>query len=355
LPHGTVEARQRGGAQPLAPIVDGERAIEVEMDIDPRAGIAAAARSGPKLQRALAELKGVVVGDGAAVLEGADAREVGGRRPPRGLWVRWRLGEAGVVPWPEAVKDPLRVGAGGGLREAEFDDQAILEGAKEALDPALALGRGGGEPADAQLLERAPDLRGRDVALQLLRHALRGLRLAMKDPMPIGVGRGGQAIATDELAQEEEIAVRIFLQAKDAGKDLARGVVDGGVEDEPWAAVLEPGVVAAVHLDKEAGLRHALAAPPMLGGPTAARTADASAPQEPLHGLAGHVEVLPLRQEFRKVVVVHADVRGARQDEDAGPDGVSHAPSRRAPAVPVRKRGGALLPPAREHSADVTK
>jgi len=325
------------------------------MDIDPRSRIAAASWARVELQRAPAELDGVVLGDGAAVLEAADAGEGRRRRAPGRVGRGGGLGEAGVVAWPEAVKDLLGLGEGPGLREAELDDQAILEGAKEPFDPALALRRGGRDPADAEFSQRTSHLRGGNGALELLRHALRRLRSGAKDPMPIGVDCGGQAIAADEVPQQEEIAVRIFLGAKDTGEDFARGVIDGGEEDEARAAVLEPGVVAAVHLDEEAGLRHALAAAPMPGGPSAAGTADAGAPEEPLHGLAGHVQALPLRQQLGEVVVIHAGVGGARQGEDAGPDGLRYTPWRRAPAVPVGQRGGTMLPPAGEQAPDVSE
>jgi hypothetical protein len=156
------------------------------------------------LEEASVELHGVVVRDGAPVLEAADAREVGGRRSPRGLRLDGHMSEARVVARAEAVKDALSLGEGPRLREAEFDDEAILEGTKEPFHASLALWRGRGDPADAEFLECTPDLRGGDVALELLRQALRGPRIAMKDAMPIRVGRYRQAIASDELAQQQK-------------------------------------------------------------------------------------------------------------------------------------------------------
>lgn len=104
-----------------------------------------------------------------------------------------------VVAWAEAVKDALGVGKRPRLREAEFDDETILEGAKEPFYAALPLGRRRGDPGDAKFLERAADLSRGDVARELLRQALGRPRIAMKDAMPIGVGRRGQAVAADEL------------------------------------------------------------------------------------------------------------------------------------------------------------
>ena len=152
----------------LAAVRDGEGAIQMRMDIDAQSGIAAAAGPGPDLEEASVELHSVVVRDGALVLEAADACEVCGRGLPRRLWLGRGVGEVGIEARAEAVKDVLSLGEGPRLGEAEFDDEAILKGAKEPLHAALALGGGGGDPADAEFLERAPDLGRGDVALELL-------------------------------------------------------------------------------------------------------------------------------------------------------------------------------------------
>jgi hypothetical protein len=159
-----------------------------------------------------------------------------------------------VVAREEAVEHALGLGERPGLGEAELADQAVLEGAKEPLDPPLALWGVSTDPADAEFLEGAADLGGLGPALELLGQGERGAGVAMKDPVAVGVGGRGEAIAADELAEEPEVAMGIFLQAEDAAEDLARGVVDGGVEHETRPAIFEPGVVAAIHLDQEAGL-----------------------------------------------------------------------------------------------------
>src|SRR5579864_3288556 len=286
-PGGRLSRRKSFGAEPLALVVDGERAVEEGVDIDARASVAAPGWAGMDLEEGTVQLHGVVVRDGAPVLEAADAREVGGRRSPRRLRLGGHMGEARVVAWPEAVKDALGFGERLRLREPEFDDQAILKGAKEPLHAALSLGRGGGDPGDSEFLERAADLGRGDVALELLRQALWSPRIAMKDTMPVGVGRCGQAVAADELAQQQEIAVRILLVAKDTGEDFPRGIVDGRQEDEARAAVLEPGMVAAVHLHEEPGLRHPLAPAPVLGRSPGAGTPEACLAQQALHGGPG--------------------------------------------------------------------
>ena len=177
----------------------------------------------------------------------------------------------------------------------------------------------------------------------------------MKDAMPIGVGRGGQAIAADQLAQQEEVAVGILFGAKDTSQDFACGIVDGREEDEARAAVLKPGMMTAVHLDQQPDLRHALAPAAMLGWTALARTADASGPKEPLHGLPRHAEALSLGQQFGEVVIVHASVGRASQGQNPSSDGVSHPAPGGPSAIAMGHGSGAVLPPAAEQPPEVAQ
>ena len=96
-------------------------------------------------------------------------------------------------------------------------------------------------------LECAADLGGLYGTLELFVQRERGTGIAVKDPMAIGVGGCRDAIAADELAEQEEVALGIFLEPKDAAKHLSCRIVDRGVKDETGTAVLEPGVLGAVH------------------------------------------------------------------------------------------------------------
>jgi len=319
---------ERLGAQALAAVIHSERAIQMCVDVDAGSGIAASTWPGPELEEAPVELHGVIVLDGALVLEGTDAVEVpqDRGRPPGGLGVRRGLREAGIVAWEKAVEHALGLGERARLGKAELDDQAILEGAKEPLDSSLGLGGMSTDPADAEFLEGASYLGGRGLALELLDQGERGAGIAVKDPVEVSVRRRGEAIAPDELAEEQEVAVGIFLQAEDAAEDLARGVIDGGVEHETRPTIFEPGVVAAIHLDKESGLGHAFTAAAMAGWAAGAGAADPGGAEEPLHGPTRYTQALALSQQLGKVVVVHARIGGAGQGEDAVPDGLCEAP-----------------------------
>lgn len=314
-------------AEALAAVIRGERAIETRVDLDAQAGIAASTGSGLHLEEAPSKRHGVVVLDHALVLETTDAVEVclGRRRSPRGRGVRGCMREVGVVAREEPVQDALRLREGTRVGEPEFDDQAILEGAEEPFDTALGFRGMGADPADAEFLEGAADLGRFGPTVQLLGQGERGAGITVKDPVAVRVGGTGQAVPPDELTEEQEVALGIFLQAEDPTEDFPGGVIDGSVQDEPRPAVFEPGVVAAVHLDQEAGLRHALAAAPMAGWAAGPGTANAGGAKQPLHGLAREAERLAVPQQFGEVMIVGARVSGAGEGEDAGPDSLRQA------------------------------
>jgi hypothetical protein len=108
------------GAETLASLVDGERAVEEGTDINTRASKAAPAWAGMDLEEGSVELHRVAICDGVPVFEAADAREVYWRRLPRGLWRGRGVGEAGIEAGARAVKDALGLGEGapalGGVR-----------------------------------------------------------------------------------------------------------------------------------------------------------------------------------------------------------------------------------------------
>lgn len=165
----------------------------------------------------------------------------------------------------------------------------------------------------------------------------------MKQAVAIGVGASGDTIALDEAAEKQEIAMGVFLRAKDPGEDFAGGVIDGGEKHEPGPAIFEPGMVAAVQLDEEPGLGHALAAATMAGRAARARTADAGGTQQALHGLAGHPDALTVREEFGELVIIHTGVEGPRETQDAGADFLSEPAWGRPTAVAMGKGRRALL------------
>ncbi len=329
----------------------------MRVDVDADACIAPPPGAGVELEEPSVKLHRVIVLDRTPVLEATNAVEVrpGRRGAPRGLRMRGRLCEAGIIAGEKPVEDALRLRERAGAGQAEFDHEAILEGAEQPLDAPFGLRRPGGDPANAQLLERAADLGGLYGALELFLEGQRGPGIAVKDPMAIGVGGGGNAIAAEQGAEEKEVAVGIFLQPKDAAQHLARGIIDRRVEHEAGTAVLEPGVMAAVHLDEEAGLGHALAVAAMPGWAAGAGTADPGRAEEALHCPARQVEAFTFGEQLGEVMIIHALVAGASQRKDPSSDRLCDAAGRGPAAVAMGEGREALLAQAGQKPTEVPK
>lgn len=352
-----VAMRQPFGGELLTAVIDRQRAVQVRVDVDASAGIAAAAGPGAELQQAAVELEGVVVSHGPPILEAADAFELirGRRWSPCRLGVGGPMSEARIKSREKPIEHALCLGERARLREPQFDHEAVLEGAKEAFDATSAFRRRGGDPADAEFLEGAANLSRFGRSVELLGEGPRRAGIAMKDSMPIGVRSRGHPIAADEAAEQAEVPLRLFPGAKDAGEDLSRGIVNGRVEHEPGPAVLEPRVVAAVHLDKEAGLGHALPSATMAGWAARAGTADTGCAQQTLHRLPRNAEGLALGQQLGEMMIVHAGVGGPCQSQDPGTDRLSDAARGRTPAIAMGEGARAVLAEAGEQPAEVTE
>jgi hypothetical protein len=140
-------------------------------DHDAGLGEAAAGRAGEDLEEMFAEPHRVVIGDDALVGEAADVVEdlLGRQWAIRGVRIRRSAGKARIVARKESRQDGVGVLERSGPRTAEFADEAILEGAPQALDAAFGLGRGGRDPADAEVRQGTAKLgRGTSEAAQLL-------------------------------------------------------------------------------------------------------------------------------------------------------------------------------------------
>ena len=298
----------------MAAMIDGERALEVDVDIKAGAREAGRVRAGLELEDPAIQLDGVIVLDRACVLEAADALEVPtrGRRTPGGRGVCGGVRKTRIVAWEKAVEHALGLGEGARLDEAQFGHEAILEGAEEALNPAFALRRLGGDPADAEIPEGPADLGLARGAAELLLHGEREAGIGAKDALTIGVDSAGEPIAAGDVAQEQEVTVGILFRTEHTAEHLSSRIVDRAVEDEAGTAVLEPGVLAPVHLDEEARLRHALPPAAVWGRSARARTGDTGVPQEALDSGAGERQVLALGEELREVAIVAAPVGGPR-------------------------------------------
>ncbi len=350
-----LQAGEPPGSDALSPIGDGEGAIQMGMEVDAQAGIAPAAGARRELEAAPIELDGVIELDGAPVLEAADRVEIGerGGGAPGRFGMRGGLSEARIVAREKPGEHTGGLCERAGLGEAEFDHQAVLKGAEEALDPPLRLWRVSPDPRDAQLTERAPDLGLAWDAAELLVDGERGAGIRAKDAVTIGVDGRREAIATDELSQQEEVAVRIFLETEDGPQHPARGVIDGGEEDEAGAAVLEPGMMTAVELHEKPRLRHPLSAPAVAWRATSAGAADARCAEQAMHRGAGEADAFALGQEVCKMAIIAASVASPGQGKHPRADSLRHVSGGPAAPIAMGQSGQALLTEPSEEPADV--
>lgn len=334
----------------LAVVVHGDGAVETQVDVDADLCIAAAARARQQVQQAVSDLDRVVIGDRTLLFEAADRLEdlSARRRSPRGRGIGRRTGEASIVAREKASQHPLGVGKRLRMGEAEFGDEPVLKGAKEPLDAAFGLRGLCGDPADAKLLERTADLRGIVVPAELLGERHRPRARKRKDTMAIRVHGARDTVAAEQLPEEQQIALGILGETKEGGDDSARSVVDGGEEDETRAAGFQPGMVAAVELDEEPGLRHALAPSAMTGRAAGAGTPEACAAEQPLERPSGNRQALALPEHFRQVVIVESGVGGASELQHAPTEALGQLTRRGPAAIAMGQRGRAGLPQARQ-------
>ena len=103
----------------------------------------------------------------------------------------------------------------GDAGEAEFLDQAVLEGSEGALGAAACLGRVGGDVFDAELVEGAADL-GR-VALVHFAARLRRVEVVAAS---VGVEATGQALVGEHLLERAEGGRGALLLDQEGRVDL---------------------------------------------------------------------------------------------------------------------------------------
>ena len=173
--------------------------------------------------------------------------------------------------------------------------------------------------------------------------------------MAVAVEGERDAVAADDLLQQEEVAAGVLGGAEESVHGRAGRVVHGEQQGEARAALLEPGVMTAVDLEQHPLARHPLAADAVLGRPAASGTRDAGPRQDPADGPTAQVEPLVLPQQLGEVGVVRSRVAGGGQAHDGrgdiGRDGVV----RTAPAVAVGERGGSARAVGGEESPRVAR
>jgi len=327
----------------------GEGAIQALEDIDACLRIAPAAGARVELEQVRADPDRVVVGDGARILEAQRRLEHGasGTGPKRGRPLRGRLGEAAIEARQKRPQKGIGLVERPDVGEAEFLDEPILERAKEPLHPTFSLGRARRDPANAQVVQRAAHLRQAECIGELGRNGRGGTRLAPEDPVPVGVDGGRHAVAAQDLGEQQEVAMRVFLRAKDGPQHPTRRIVNCGEEHEVRSSGAEPRMMAAVELDEQAGLRHPRPPAAVPGRPAGAGPRDACLAQHAKHGRAGQREGMVLPEQIGQMVIVDPRVDRARQHHDLLPDHLRDPVGGGTSPIPMTYRGDTASPERR--------
>ena len=135
--------------------------------------------------------------------------------------------------------------------------------------------------------------------------------------------------------------------------DGARGVVDGEQQGEARAALLEPGVMAAVDLEQHPRPWHALAPHAVLWRAAPPRAGHAGPRQDAPHRGAAEGEVLVLLEQLGEVGVVGARVARGGEAHNGSRDGLGDGVARAPVAIAVGERPRAELPVGGQEPAGV--
>src|SRR3989442_4276296 len=328
------------------------RAIEVLAAFDALARPAAEGAARRQLQEYAAQAQGVVAGDDAAVLEAADRadRAPDGQRAPRRRLARAHR-EARVVPDEVPRQERVRRGDLRDPGKTQLADQAVLEGAPEALDATFGLRRRSEHHLHLELGEGPAELGRLALSGQLLRGALALAVRAPEDAVPVAVHRQRHA-ALKELAQHLEVPGDVLLLAECRTEHLAGGVVNGPEQRGLRPIRAEPAMPAAIELGEHPGRGAALAAAAVAGGPMPPRTGNPRVAQHAPHTRARHRDPFALGEELGQMAVVAARVRRRGQRHDAARDLRIEAVRGTATGIPMHQRPGSVREQLRAEPPD---
>jgi len=322
-------------------IEDDEAAIEELAQFHATAGVGAAAGPGRDLEPAGAQPHGVVPGHDARVATAQETREVARGRPPPGRGVRGRAREALNEGGQELREKRVGLLKSGERAQAQFADEAVLQGAPEAFDAALGLRRLSGDEPDAEILEHAPEMGRVLLAAQLFGERPVAI-VAPEEIEAIAVERHGDPIVPARLPEHGGVAVEIFGRAKPEGERDGGGIVDEPMQGGRRPAVLEPGEGAGVELYELAHRRGPGAPAPVLGRAAGALGRPAERTPNAAHGRPAHRQGVELLQLLGEVDVVEARVGRRHERDDLRAEGGGQPPRRGLAAVAMDQAAQAL-------------
>src|SRR4029453_516604 len=193
-----------------------EAAIEQLAQLDSVAGPAPTVRSRRQLHPAEAEAHGVVGGDAAGIAAAEDQGQRLGGAAPCGLRPGGQAREAAIEVGPESRQKGIGVLKRGEVLQAQFADEAILQGLPEALDAAFGLGGAGGDEGNAEGLQHLAEVGGVLCPAQLFVEGPVGV-VAEEDVEAIAVEGQRHAILGGEGVEQGGVAVQVFRGAEVQG------------------------------------------------------------------------------------------------------------------------------------------
>ena len=170
----------------------------------------------------------------------------------------------------------------------------------------------GGDESDAELFESAAELSGLTFAGELFFHRPEVV-VAHEDAAVIAIKGERSAVATQQLAEQGEIAERGFGGEELGGQDFTGGIVLQAERGEARAAAFQPVVRRAVELHQFAFASGSQTALAMSGSAAFPGRAETGLAQKTAEGLAAEGEALDLAKFFAEMVIVEAGVGGAGQ------------------------------------------
>jgi len=343
-PDGLSEFGGFVGGDLVALVPDGPGAVQVLFDEDLGLGVCAAAFAWGDVDGQSAEADAVVVADRGLIGEGdlLVAFLLGCFAEGGGGFQRFD-GEALTVSWYEGLFQPW-IGRGdiGDGFESEFGDEAVLENAEAAFDPALGLGGIGGNGSDGEFFENAADMGG-ELPSEELFFQTPVVVGAFKCAVAVMVDGQGDAVALQDLVQELEVGDGAFGRYEQGGQESAVGIVDRCHKAAGKPIDTEPVVGAAIPLDHGSPLGFARAAGMMAGWATVAFGVFTCSSEDPTDGLAAEGDPLLFLEHLREVSIVELPVLVLVEGDDL-PDtvlgqGVGHRPA----PIPVHQPLGSVL------------
>ncbi len=147
----------------------------------------------------------------------------------------------------------------------------------------------------------------------------------------------------DRLDEHLEVTRGVLLLAEDRAADPPGGIVDATHQRESGSPAFEPVVLAAVDLQEQARLAHALATAAMARGTTPAHRRQPGLGEDPAQAPLRHHDALAIGEQVREVGPVHVPVRRRGQLGKPGPERVTQAVGRDPAAVAVGEGPCSLL------------